>query len=273
MLAAGLVTVRDDVFAAVPGLRTALHPQAYPVNLRAYLRLPRTVPRLHDDLMGALRDGTGIPYQEQRRASGRLTDELNRPILREHLVRDWIAAVPGLTERLTDGAMVADLGCGTGYATRLLAAAFPTSTFVGIDEDPDAITAATHRPNVTYRLGGLDQLSTVDMVLLVNLLHDLPQPKQAVERIRDSLRPGGYLVVIESSATGDLATDSERPRAVLGYLSSLVHCVQVSLAEGGTGPGARWGPGPVLDALHAARLTDVDSAELPPGRSVFWGRA
>lgn len=280
MLAAGLATADDEVFRAVPGLATALHPAAYPVNLRAYLRLPLALPALHYDLLRALREGTGITYQTQHRATARLTDDLARPVLREHLVRDWITAVPGLTRCLSAGGTLVDLGCGTGYAAKLLATAFPTATCVGLDEDPDAVARARKAgagvPNLTYQVGGLDRLDAgpaPDVVLLINVLHDLPDPTGAVARVRESLRPGGYVVVVESSATGDLRTDSGRPGAVLGYLSSLVHCVQVSLAAGGTGPGACWGHARVLDTMRAAGLSDVDTCGMPLGRSVFWGRA
>lgn len=278
MLAAGLVTVDDDVFSAVPGLGIALHPAAYPVNLRAYLRLPLVLPTLHDELLRALREGTGISYRTQHRATARLTDDLARPVLREHLVRDWITAVPGLAPCLSAGATIVDLGCGTGYATKLLATAFPAATCVGLDDDPAAIdraTTGTGVPNLVYRVGGLDQLAAgppPDVVLLINVLHDLPDPAGAVQRIRTSSRPSGYVVVVESSATGDPAVDSRRPRAALGYLSSLVHCVQVSLAAGGTGPGAGWGRARILDTLRTAGLSDVDTRDLPLGRSVYWGR-
>lgn len=279
MLAAGLVTVDGEVFGAVPGLGVALHPAAYPVNLRAYLRMPLLLPALHDDLLRALREGTGISYRTQHRATGRLTDDLARPVLREHLVRDWIAAVPGLARCLSAGATIVDLGCGTGYATKLLATAFPTATCVGLDDDPAAVdraaTTGATVPNLAYHVGGLDHLAAgppPDVVLLINVLHDLPDPAGAVARVRGSLRPGGYVVAVESSATGDLPADSGRPRAVLGYLSSLVHCVQVSLAAGGTGPGACWGRDRIIDTLRTGGLSDVDARDLPLGRSVFWGR-
>jgi len=279
MLAAGYLTHHHGVYAARDGLREVLQPNALDVDLRACLELPLLAPRLHDQLLEAMREGRGITYQAHRAVFGRLTDRLNRPLLVRYLLQEWLPAVPGLVERLRDGAHLVEPGCGTGTAAILLARAFPAARILGLDTDPEALTVAGRRAahlgldNLAFRCADAlqeDLAEPADAILVINLLHDLPDAPAAVRLLAHQLNENGLLVAVEADAAGDIDDDAKRT-AVLAYHSRLTHCVQVSLAAGGSGPGPLWGTPCLLEALNAADLTHLGSYRSKTGRVIAWG--
>lgn len=278
VVAAGHLIHRAGTFTARRGLAAALDSPDLPVDLRAFLELPLAAPQLHGELLRAVREGGGIGYPTLHEVFGPLSERLEQRLLRTHLVKEWIPAVPGLSERLADGAEVLDIGCGSGEAVLLLAERYPASRFLGVDLDTAALDRARNRVgglgNVEFRTARVPPLPpscAPQVVLLINVLHDLPLPQHALSLIAGALPTGAVVMAVESAATGDPGVDAQRPNAVLGYFSSLTHCVQVSLAEGGDGPGALWGVHRVLAAFDGAGLNSVARYDSPVGRCVISG--
>jgi SAM-dependent methyltransferase len=278
LCAAGLVTHADGVFTAAPGLEPALDPERLGFDLTVLLEMTEMWPRLMPALARSLAGGGGIPYSAYQPEFTDHVDRLKRPLYEQYLVADWIASVDGLPERLAGGIDVADVGCGAGQALVLAAAEWPRSRFVGYEVDEVALELCRRRAAER----GLDNLrverrdatrldldQAFDLVLALDTVHDLPDPRVALAGINRALRPGGVLVMVEAAATGDLDVDTGRPGALLGYASSVGHCMQVSLASGGRGVGNQWGRDAVLADLGQAGFGKVAPYDSPAGLTVY----
>lgn len=174
-----------------------------------------------------------------------------------------------------------DLGCGGGRALCLLAAAYPASRFAGYDLDEPALALGTARAaaeglcSVDFRRRDVADLglhAAADVVLAVDAVHDHAAPLQILRAARQALRPGGVLVMVEPTATGDLDQDAKNPMAVMGYATSLSHCIQVSLAEGGPGLGGMWGSAGAHQLLSAAGFSNVTEHHSPSEYTVYAAR-
>ena len=198
----------------------------------------------------AFREGGGVPYSAYRPEFTDVLDAAGRGLYDALLVDAWVPAVPGLVDRLTAGARVADVGCGTGHALVLLARAFPASTFVGYDFAEDAIeraraeAASEGLTNVSFEVRDAATLTVdqpFDVVMTIDAIHDQARPAEVLSRIFAALVPGGTYVMAEPAASSNLEDNLANPLAPWIYGISTLHCMTVSLAEGGTGLGTAWG--------------------------------
>jgi SAM-dependent methyltransferase len=203
---------------------------------------------LIDRISHATIHGGGVPMEEfdVRAVAG--VDRLNSPGTRILLTKRWLPAMPDVVVRLEAGARVADVGCGSGAAALSMALAYPLSTVTGFDADPRAVARARERAtqagltNLSIELMPVAQLPTgFDLVTTFDVIHDLPHPVEALERIRAALAEGGTYLMMEPAAEASLA-DNFNPRGILTFGSSLLYCLPQSLVDGGLGLGAGWGP-------------------------------
>ncbi|MDN5916422.1 MAG: methyltransferase domain-containing protein [Pseudonocardia sp.] len=220
----------------------------------------------------AFRTGGGVPYDAFAPHFTGVMDELNRRPLDELLIEAWLPLVPGLTERLTSGVRVADVGCGTGHALAVLGTAFPASTFVGYDLAPEAIGRAraevsdARLANVTFEVADVSALGPeqpFDVVFAIDAVHDQADPAAVLREVHDALVPGGTFVMIDMAASSDLDENVGNPFAPWIYSISTLHCMTVSLASGGAGLGAAWGEGLARRMLGEAGFGDVDAHPAP----------
>lgn len=222
----------------------------------------------------AFRSGGGVPYEAFAPHFTGVMDELNRRPLDELLIDAWLPLVPELGERLTAGVRVADVGCGTGHAVALLAAAFPDSEFVGYDLSPEAVERARAEtadlPNVTFEVADVSDLAPghpFDVVFAIDAVHDQADPAAVLRGVHDALAPGGTFVMIDMAASSDLAENVGNPLAPWIYSISTLHCMTVSLASGGAGLGAAWGEGLARTMLDEAGFGDV-AVHPAPGQAL-----
>jgi SAM-dependent methyltransferase len=222
------------------------------------------------------RHGGGVPYATFRPEFTGLLDEMHRRPMDELLVDVWLPLLPGLAESLRAGAVVADVGCGTGHALNLLARAFPESRFVGLDIAEDAITlgrAAAREAglgNVEFRLAdaaGPLEGGPFDVVFAFDAVHDQADPAGVLGRIHQAVRPGGRFVMVDMAASSNLEENVGNPFASYIYAVSTLHCLTVSLAEGGAGLGAAWGEQTARSMLADAGFGEV-SVRPAPGQVV-----
>jgi len=183
--------------------------------------------------------------------------------LAPRLVAEWLAAVPGLVERLEAGASVADFGCGRGVALRLMAEAFPRSRFLGVDEHQPSIAharrtafAAGLGARVTFETAGVLPGAGYALITCFDTLHDVPDPLGVARSLLGALAPEGVLLLVEPAAG---ATIAENLNPLGRYLSaaSTLHCVPVSLGGGGRGLGLLAGESKLREVLVAAGFTRV----------------
>jgi len=214
----------------------------------------------------AFREGGGVPYSEFRPELTDLLDANSRVTYGNLLVDAWLPLAPGLTDRLAAGARVADIGCGTGYAVIVLAQAFPASTFVGYDLADDAIRRAEAEAtelglrNARFEVCDAPTLAAreqYDVAFTFDAIHDQADPEGALRRIHEALVPGGTYVMVEPAASSNLEDNMANPIAPWIYGISTLHCMTVSLAEGGTGLGTAWG-----EQRARAMLTEIGFGEV-----------
>lgn len=224
------------------------------------------------ELEQAFRVGGGVPYSAFRPEFTTLMDQLNRRSLDQLLISAWLPLIPGLTERLTEGARVADVGCGTGHALVVLASAFPNSTFLGYDLAEDALergraeAAERGLTNLTFEVADVATPlpgEPLDAVFAIDAIHDQAAPAAVLREIHNALAPGGTFVMVDMAASSNLEDNLSNPYAPWLYSVSTLHCMTVSLASGGAGLGAAWGEQTARRMLTEAGFGDVVTHPAP----------
>lgn len=205
-----------------------------------------------DDVAVAYRDGTGVPYHRYGAHFRRGQGGINRPAFAVDLTASWLGAAPDLHARLAQpGARIADVGCGHGWSTIALAHAYPDAEVVGVDDDRSSVEEArTHAAaaGVDVRFveadaGALREMGRFDAVLLLECLHDLARPVDALVACRTALRPGGAVLVVDEKVADEFTAPADLTERLM-YGWSISHCLPAALA----GPGTSAGLGTVLRA-------------------------
>lgn len=185
----------------------------------------------------AFRTGEGVAWGDQSECLSCAVARFFRPGYHNHLVQAWLPAIDGLVEKLEQGAEVADVGCGHGHSTVIMAKAFPNSRFTGYDFHGPSIDearkhAAEHRmDNLKFEVHQASELpASYDLVTLFDCLHDLGDPVGAMKSVRGALKPGGSCLIVEPMA-GDRLQDNLNPVSRLFYCASTMVCVPTSLAQ------------------------------------------
>ena len=191
-----------------------------------------------------------------------------------------VPLVPGLRETLEAGATVADIGCGSGHAINLLARAFPNSRFVGYDFAVEPIEAArneaaewglTNTEFVVRDVAEIDVQEEYDVVTAFDAIHDQAHPARVLGNIAASLTPGGTFLMVDIQASSHVHENVEHPGGTFLYTVSMMHCMAVSLSQGGDGLGAVWGRQTALQMLDDAGFghVDVHEIEIDPFNSYY----
>jgi SAM-dependent methyltransferase len=220
----------------------------------------RAVPQLTE----AFRTGEGVAWHEHDDEVFVGCDAFYRPGYVAELVPNWIPALEGVEAKLTAGATVADVGCGLGSTSVLLARAFPRTTVAGSDYHGASIELARKRAaeaGVGDRVGfevATAQAFTgtgYDLVTMFDCLHDMGDPVGAARRVRDALAPDGTWLLVEPAA-GDRVEDTFNPVGRLYYAGSTFLCVPNALSqEGGRALGAQAGEAAIRGVVAQAGFT------------------
>lgn len=176
------------------------------------------------------------------------TERFFRAGYNAHLLSSWLPALDGAVGKLEAGAKVADVGCGHGVTTILMAQAFPQSQFVGIDyHDASVETARNHTAqagvaNARFEVADATtyQGNDYDLIAFFDCLHDMADPAGAARHARQALKPDGHCLLVEPFAEDSLAENLNPVGRVFYGASSLI-CVPVSLAQRGPALGAQAG--------------------------------
>lgn len=227
----------------------------------------------HDKFAAAFRTGAGIGWHahDKRLFSG--VERLFRPGYAAYLVDGWLSALDGVVDKLQAGGSVADVGCGLGASTIIMAQAFDPSTFVGFDSHEPSIEAARRaavQAGVEQRARFEVATATdfpgagYDLVCMFDALHDMGDPIGAARRVRRALAANGTLLLVEPKA-GDSLEQNVNPVGRTYYGLSTVICTPGSLAqEVGMGLGAQAGERRLAEVLREAGFRDVRRATETP---------
>jgi SAM-dependent methyltransferase len=235
-----------------------------------------------DQAVRAFRTGEGVPWGAHAERLFCGVAAFFRNAYSGALVPQWLPALDGVVERLERGAKVADIGCGYGHSTVLMAEAFPHSTFFGVDPHEASITAAIDNAaaarvsdRVTFSVGTAVDYSEqgFDLICFFDGLHDLGDPVGAARRARSALGDGGTVMLVEPYAA-DRVEDNAGPISRLYYSASTTLCCAHALSEGGHRVlGAQAGEARLADVFAEAGFTHWRLAEQTPFNLILEARA
>lgn len=196
----------------------------------------------------AFKTGEGVSWGDQTQCLSCAVARFFRPGYENHLTQSWLPSIDGLIAKLEKGIRVADVGCGHGVTTTIMAEAFPNSEFIGFDFHENSIIearkhAATHGlTNLKFEVSLAKQLpGKYGLVTVFDCLHDMGDPVGGMKHIHAALETEGACMVVEPMA-GDTVADNLNPVSRLYYAASTMVCVPTSLAqETGAALGAQAG--------------------------------
>lgn len=194
----------------------------------------------HDEplVSEAFRTGAGIPWGDHHSCLFCGTERFYRPGYAANLVNSWLPSLEGVIGKLQAGALVADIGCGHGASTIIMAKAFPKSRFIGFDlHENSIITARAHAAehglgNVSFEIATAKNFpgGNYDLVTIFDALHDMGDPVGAASHIRKSLKPDGTWMIVEPMA-GDTLAENLHPLGRIYYSLSAMVCTPASRSQ------------------------------------------
>jgi 2-polyprenyl-3-methyl-5-hydroxy-6-metoxy-1,4-benzoquinol methylase len=221
--------------------------------------------RVQDRLTEAFRTGAGIAWHEQHEDMFEGTERFFRPGYLANLASSWIPSLAGAEKRLADGARVADVGCGFGASTIIMAQAYPNSTFEGVDYHRPSIDAARGRAaaagmaeRVTFRVAGAADLSgSYDLITFFDCLHDMPDPAGALRAARAATADGGGVMLVEPMGW-DSVEEAINPLGKLMAAASTLICLPSGLsAAPAYGLGNQAGPARTCELARDAGFSEA----------------
>jgi SAM-dependent methyltransferase len=234
-----------------------------------------------DKIMEAFRSGRGMGWHEHDHRLFRGTERFFRPGYRAHLVGEWIPALDGVQEKLEAGAKVADVGCGHGASTVIMAQAFPNSEFFGFDYHAPSIERADEvaeeagvGDRVTFATGSAKEYpgDGYDLVCVFDCLHDMGDPVGASRHVLQTLDSDGTWMIVEPFAN-DRVEENLNPVGRVFYGASTVICTPASLAqEVGLALGAQAGETQLTEVLEQGGFSRVRRATETPFNLVLEAR-
>jgi SAM-dependent methyltransferase len=224
-------------------------------------------------ITNAFRTGKGVGWHEHDACLFAGTERFFRPNYRAHLIGEWIPALGDTEGKLKSGAKVADVGCGLGTSTILMAQAYPKSTFTGFDYHPRSIELAREAASkagvsdrVKFEVASAKEYpgKGYHLVAFFDCLHDMGDPEGAARHVRETLDADGTWMIVEPFAN-DKLEDNLNPIGRVFYAASTMLCTPASLSqEVGLGLGAQAGEGRLAKVLKAAGFTRVRRAAETP---------
>ena len=259
----------------------ALADEESPVYVLGAFELIESLYADGEQITESFRTGKGMGWHEHDHRLFRGTERFFRPGYKAHLVAEWIPALDGVSEKLERGASVADVGCGHGASTILMAQAFPNSTFVGFDYHDGSIEQARLRAaeadvtrNATFETAAAKDFpgSDYDLVCMFDCLHDMGDPVGAAKHVRETLADDGTWMIVEPFAN-DSVKDNLNPVGRVFYGASTIVCTPASLSqEVGLALGAQAGEAQLAEVVRQGGFTNVRRATETPFNLVLEAR-
>jgi ubiquinone/menaquinone biosynthesis C-methylase UbiE len=272
----------SDRFGLTPEQALVFAVQDSPVYLAGAFELAAAMIEGQPKVEAGFRSGEGVAWGDTGGCLFCAVGAFFRPQYVNNLVQAWLPALDGVAAKLRAGAKVADVGCGVGFSTLLMAQAFPNSTFVGFDfHAPSIEDARAHAQG--HGLDGRVRFETApakeiaeqgfDLVTMFDCLHDMGDPKGCAAHMREVLKPDGTWMVVEPLASDRAADNVANPVGRLYYNASTMICVPTSLAqEVGAALGAQAGEARLSALIAEAGFSKVRRATEGPFNMVLEAR-
>jgi 2-polyprenyl-3-methyl-5-hydroxy-6-metoxy-1,4-benzoquinol methylase len=275
MVTAGIVDLDPEsgVYTLPAEHAAMLTRAAEQANLAVFAQYIPLLGSVEDDILACFRNGGGVPYERFGRFHEVMAEDSGQsvlPVIDSHI----LPLVPGLKERLAAGIDVLDVGCGRGRAIVKMAALYPRSRFMGFDLSPEAVGWGRQEAerqgliNVGFEVRDLSDFdrtapkNAFDFVTTFDAVHDQAKPMNVLKGINRALKPGGVYLCQDIKGSTHHHHNIGHPIGTLIYTISCMHCMTVSLAQGGEGLGAMWGRETALAYFNDAGFGDVEVHEL-----------
>ncbi|MDF1502390.1 class I SAM-dependent methyltransferase [Roseisolibacter sp. H3M3-2] len=266
-----------DRYALSPEQAMLFADEGSPAFLLGGFELALAATRMGGRLEDAFRTGAGIGWHEHDHGVFSGCARFFETSYTANLLAAWLPALDGVEARLrTPGARVADVGCGHGASTLLMARAFPDAEFAGFDYHDGSIDAARRRAaaaglgNVRFETASATTFpgDGYDLIAFFDALHDLGDPVAAASRARAALAPGGTLMIVEPRA-GDRVEENLNPVGRQYYAASTLLCTPNALDQGGPALGAQAGEAGIRPVLQEAGFSRIRRAADTPFNTVY----
>jgi SAM-dependent methyltransferase len=281
--AGGYVTYdpAEQRYTLPPEHAVALADESSPAFLPGAFQLMAAAVRDEPRITEAFRSGAGVGWHEHSHGVFEGCERFFRPGYQANLVESWIPALDGVEAKLRAGARVADVGCGHGASTLIMAEAFPESTFTGFDYHDGSIAAATERARaaalgdrVRFEVAAGDMYpgAGYDLVTTFDCLHDMGDPVGAARHVLDTLAPDGTWLIVEPFAN-DRVEDNLNPVGRIYYGASTLLCTPASRSQDvGLALGAQAGEQRLGDVVTAGGFSRFRRASETPFNLVLEAR-
>ncbi len=264
----------NDYFSLTPAQAVVLAQEGHPACLQGLFQQLVSQFTTHEKAIEVFRTGAGRPWGEHHGCCFCGTDRFFRPGYAANLVNAWLPALDGVVQKLSTGGKVADVGCGHGSSTVLMAEAFPASAFYGYDFHTPSISVATEKAKAASVQGNACFVNAsasaipdgdFDLICMFDSLHDMGDPVGAARHLRQCLAADGTLMLVEPLAADSLA-DNLHLLGQIFYSASTLICTPASRAqEVGLALGAQAGERRLTAVLkeagfrHVKRATETDT--------------
>jgi 2-polyprenyl-3-methyl-5-hydroxy-6-metoxy-1,4-benzoquinol methylase len=228
---------------------------------------------VEDDIIECFRKGGGVPYHRFTRFHSVMAEDSGQSVM-SSLESHILPLVPGLADRLAKGIRVLDIGCGSGRIMNRLAELFPKSQFRGVDLSTEAIGNARAEAskkglrNIEFEIADVSRFDETakpeeyDLVTTFDAIHDQAAPLRVLRGIHRTLKQDGIYLMQDIRGSSHHHENIEHPIGTFLYTVSCMHCMTVSLAQGGEGLGAMWGEQKTREYLERAGFRSVEKHEL-----------
>ena len=242
-------------------------------NLAVFAQYIALLGGVEDDVVACFTQGGGVPYARYPRFHAVMAEDSGQSVL-SSLESHILPLVPGLADRLARGIRVLDVGCGRGRTLHRLAELYPHSRFLGLDLSQEAIAYARGEAaqrglrNVEFVAGDVSDFDATaepeafDFITTFDAVHDQAQPLRVLRGIQRALKPDGVYLMQDIRASSHVHDNIAHPIGTFLYTISCMHCMTVSLAQGGEGLGAMWGEEKTREYLRRAGFRAIETHQL-----------
>ena len=242
-------------------------------NMAAFTQYIAILGAVEDDILRCFRNGGGVPYEKFPRFHEVMAEDSGQSVM-SSLESHVVPLVDGMHDKLSSGARMLDVGCGAGRIINRLGELYPRSEFVGMDLSHEAISAAREHAkekgigNVCFEAADLSDFDSTavagsfDFVTTFDAVHDQAQPLRVLKGICRTLKDDGVYLMQDIRGSSHLQNNLSHPLGPFLYTVSCLHCMAVSLAQGGEGLGAMWGEEKTREYLQKAGFRSVERRNL-----------
>lgn len=242
-------------------------------NIAVFAQYIAVMGGVEDEIVECFKKGGGVPYEKFPRFHAVMAEDSGQSVL-SSLESHILPLVPGLADQLATGIRMLDVGCGSGRIINRLAELYPNSRFTGMDFSVEAVGNARGEAaqrglrNVEFVIRDLSnfdetaELEAFDFITTFDAIHDQGQPLNVLKGIHRSLKSDGLYLMQDIRGSSHVHHNIGHPIGTFLYAVSTMHCMTVSLAQGGEGLGAMWGEEKTREYLQQAGFRSVETKQL-----------